>query len=337
MPTSLLSNLIPRAKYRALFEAWSPAVSTTSAAPLTGPSYGRPMNRRDEQLFPDPATRVVWAGIKALDEAAQHDLLEELGARLAFPAEREGGPRAIKEARAIAALREAASMLGRSPAVSEYRKLRREHDNGWPPDGSVRRWLGGSWNEALDRAHLDAVPDEHELVAEGAHAYTEEEAIAAMKACRTELGKTPTFNAYIGWARRPDVRRRPGRRPKSQNVFERLFGGYREALVAAGMASEDGTGVPISTLQRSGKNYRWADEDLMRALEEVIAFMAIDRFPSCGEYTRAREQILERERAGNPFPRRIPSMNGFQRRFGGWRKTEEFYARWRSGHREGST
>jgi HNH endonuclease len=273
---------------------------------------------------------VVWAGICALSEASQHDVWKELGARLAFPAEREGGPHAIKVAKAVAALREASNFLGRSPSVSEYRHLKREGDHDWPPDGSVRRWLGGSWNDALSRAHLDAVPEDLELIVEGAHAYTREEAIAAMKACQDELGKTPTFNNYLNWARRSDVRKRPGRRPASQNVFERLFGGYIEALKAAGMAREDGTGAPLSTLQRSGKNYRWSDEDLMRAISEVIEFVGEDRFPTCGEYARVREQILECEREQGPVTRAIPSMNGFQRRFGGWRKTAEFHERWRS-------
>jgi hypothetical protein len=98
-------------------------------------------------------------------------------------------------------------------------------------------------------------------------------------------------------------------------------------MIAAGLADLDGTGVPVSTLQRSGKNYRWSDEDLMAALDEVVEMIGKDEFPSCGEYTRARERLLEAEK-GKPSPRRIPSMNGFQCRLGGWRKTEAFYREW---------
>jgi hypothetical protein len=147
------------------------------------------------------------------------------------------------------------------------------------------------------------------------------------KQCATALGHNPTFNNYLNWARSPEVRKRPGRRPASQNVFERLFGGYRQALIASGLADASGAGIPTSTLQRSGKNYRWSDDDLMKAIAEVIEVIGEERFPSCGEYTRMREQLLEAER-GKPAPRSIPSMNGFQRRFGGWRKTEAFYREW---------
>lgn len=286
------------------------------------------MSQRDQQLFREPAARVVWAGICALDEASQHDVLRELGRRLAFPSER--GPmnsHGVRVARAVAALREAASELGHSPSVSEFRKLRKTAHPEWPPDGSIRDWFASGWTECLKQAHLEAPSDEPPIVVEGEHAYTKEEVLAALCLCAEELGHNPTFNNYIHWARSPDVRKREGRRPRSQNVFERRFGGFTQAMIAAGLASPDGTGVPVSTLQRSGKNYRWSDEDLMAALDEVIEFIGEDRFPSSGEYDRAREQLLEAEK-GKPSPRRIPSMNGFQRRIGGWRKAEAFYREW---------
>lgn len=285
------------------------------------------MSRRDEQLFPDPATRVVWAGACALDEASQHDLLRELGRRLAFPNERAPmNTREVREARAIAALREAAEELGRSPSVNEYRHLRKTAHPEWPPDGSIRDWLSGGWNEVLKQAHLEAVPDDAPIVVEGEHAYTKAEIIAALRECAQELGRNPTFNNYLNWARSPEVRKRPGRRPRSQNVFERNFGGYPPALVAAGLAGADGTGVPMSTLQRSGRNYRWSDGELMAALAEAIDYYE-GRFPTCGEYTRYRELRLE-ESADKDAPPRIPAMNGYQRRFGGWGKTHAFYWEW---------
>lgn len=75
------------------------------------------------QLFRDPSAAVVWAGICALDEASQHDVLEQLRLRLAAPGTRKGEHNQ-KRARAIAALRAAASRLGgRSPSVSEYRQM----------------------------------------------------------------------------------------------------------------------------------------------------------------------------------------------------------------------
>jgi hypothetical protein len=242
---------------------------------------------------------VVWAGICALEEASQHDVLQELGRRLAFPGER--GPmnsHGVRQARAIAALREAAGELGRSPSVSQYRELRRTTHPDWPPDGSIRDWMACGWNEALKLAHLEAVPDEQPIVVEGEQAYTREQVLEALRQCAEELGHNPTFNKYIAWARSPEVRRREGRRPRSQNVFERRFGGFTEAMIAAGLADVDGTGVPVSTLQRSGKNYRWSDEDLMAALDEVIEYIGKEEFPSCAS-TPGRARSCWRRRTAS--------------------------------------
>lgn len=112
------------------------------------------------ELFRDPSAAVVWAGICALDEASQHDVLEALRVRLvAFDS--RSGEISHKRARAVAALRQAAQRLGgKPPSVAEYRKLLRESPGlDWPTDGSIRRWMGGSWNTALDQAHLEPVAE----------------------------------------------------------------------------------------------------------------------------------------------------------------------------------
>ena len=91
-------------------------------------------------------------------------MLAELQERLGAPVLASSD---VRVRRAIAALREAAEILGRSPSVGDYRRLqaeRRELD--WPPDGSLRKWLGGSWNDCLARAHLEAVADGDALVAQ---------------------------------------------------------------------------------------------------------------------------------------------------------------------------
>jgi hypothetical protein len=290
------------------------------------------VSKRDKELFPEPAARVVYAGICALDEASQHDVLRELGKRLAYPKER--GPlntREVRVARAIAAVREAADILGRSPSVNEFRHLRTTSHLSWPPDGSIREWLcpgpTKGWNEVLKQAHLEARPDDAPIVVEGHRAYTDKELIAGLRECAEDLGRVPTFNNYLNWARSPGVRERPGRRTSSQNVFERCFGSYPLALIAARLADASGNGIPVSTLQRSGKNYRWSDEDMMNAISEVIAINGTGQFPVFGEYTRTRAVLLQAEE-GNDEPRRIPSTNAFQRRFGGWGKARAFYFEW---------
>lgn len=290
------------------------------------------MSRRDQQLFPEPSSRVVWAAICALDEASQHDLLRELGKRLAFPADRAPvNTRALREARAIAALREAADELGKSPSVNEYRHLRKTAFPQWPPDGSIRDWLCGGWNEVLKRAHLEALPDDAPITVEGQHSFTREEVIQGLRECAEELGRTPTFHNYLNWARSPKVKNRPGRRTTSQNVFVRIFGGFIAAKAAAGLADEGPPGAPSSRLQRTGKQYRWSDGDFMNALTEAAEVLGEDRLPSSCEYIRIRQELIEAstEAAEKGCARVMPALNGFQRRFGSWRKAKNFYYEWR--------
>jgi len=63
----------------------------------------------------------------------------------------------------------------------------------------------------------------------------------------------PTLHQYLAWARRPEVKARPGRRPASQAPFVRAFGGFIEALQASGVVSGDALGkMPRSTCVRLG-------------------------------------------------------------------------------------
>ena len=111
------------------------------------------------ELFSDPGARVAWNAIAALPVDQQHLVLQELQGRLAgglIP----GSPQETRIARAIGALREAAAILGASPSIKKFERLRHEHpEYGWPPAGTIRTWFGhAGWNECLKRAHLDAIP-----------------------------------------------------------------------------------------------------------------------------------------------------------------------------------
>jgi hypothetical protein len=110
--------------------------------------------------FVSPEAEIVWPAIKALDEASKHELLGRLGDHLAV-AEDDRTPQGQRIARAVGALREAHRLFeaegNQGPLTVEvFRRLRVEHpEAGWPPDSSIRRWLGGSWNDALRRARLE--------------------------------------------------------------------------------------------------------------------------------------------------------------------------------------
>jgi len=285
------------------------------------------------QPFTDPSAEVVWAAICALDEGSQHEVLEELRQRLAAADLRET-PQQTRQARAVAALRECAAIVARAPSKGEYERERVDHPE-WPPESTVRSWLGGSWAKALEAARLAT-----DLTGETAtHAigpeFTKAEVKAALCSCAAEIAgeSIPGLHTYLAWARRRDIRQRPGRRPRSQSVFDRLYGGYLQALVAAGLIEGAGdAAAPRSGATRAASGYRYSEEQLLAGLDLIVRhgnggqhLGADDPFPSTGAYARARQELIDKaEDAGEP-PRALPSQQVLWRKWGGWAEVQKRY------------
>jgi hypothetical protein len=245
--------------------------------------------------FTDSDAEVIWPAVMALPEALKHQLHQRLGELLAV-AEDRSTPQTLRVARAISALREAHALFeaagGEGPlAVEVFRALRHQHkERGWPPDASIRRWLGGSWNDALRSARLEAVPGGDVAIAQGG-AFTIDEAILAVRACATDLGVLPSFNDYLGWVRRPDVLSRPGRRPMSQPVFDRLWpgAGWTGALQAAGLLAGS-CALPSAALPVRPSAYRFTPEQVIAALRACAEDLG--RSPRSAQYIAWRRQQL---------------------------------------------
>ena len=138
--------------------------------------------------------------------------------------------------------------------------------------------------------------------------------LEALQQCRQDLKRVPTLTEYLGWTKRPEVKRRPGRRPCSQGPYDRLFGGYFAAVSAAGMYdAKDGTWNGARTT-RAGA-YRQTDETLLAALREVAD--RIGRSPTTIEYGLERE-IVRKESEDAGRLRTLPSYQAIHRRFGSW-------------------
>lgn len=273
------------------------------------------------KLFHDPSAEVVWAGICALDEASQHDVLDELRRRLAI-SELRDGPADSRRAEAVRGLREAAALNGGSPSWRTYVRLQVEHpDADLPHPGTVKKWLGArTWNEALAEAHLESVPDGEVLVVERGSEFTADEAAAAVKEAADELGDVPTLTAYLAWARKPSTRARAGRRPSSQGVFDRLFPGqgFKGALVLAGLANADSaTGIVAGKV---GRGYAYTDEEMANALMEVARRIgSLPRGPRVAEFNQTRALILAEEQAAGKPQRAFPTYQAIHRRYpGSW-------------------
>jgi hypothetical protein len=266
------------------------------------------------ELFADPGAKAVWAAILALPAAMQHEVLAELQQRLGVAAASGSDARI---ARAIAALREAEQLLGHSPSVNEYRRLHESRrELGWPPDGSIRRWLGGSWNDCLRQAMLSTVPDGDAIVIPLGPKFERAEIIEAVEQCAAELGRIPSLSDYKGWSRRPDVKSRPGRRPTSQGPIDRELGGWINALAAAGVVTnaDVATVAPASSRVRAG-NYFQTPERCIEALQDVAG--RIGHSPTTIEYKAERTKIIAESEAEGQL-RTIPSYEAIHDRWPIW-------------------
>jgi hypothetical protein len=268
------------------------------------------------QQFTSQVAQAVWAAVTQLDVGSQHELLRELRDLLEVANRPGRGTVDDGVKRAISALRDAERHLGRSPSVKDYRRLRAEHlEWEWPPDTSVRVWLGsGRWNDALQRARLDAVPDGDDMIIEYGPGFMVEEAINALKECAEDLGCLPTLSMYEGWAHRLDVRQRPGRRPLSQAAFERLFGGFSAALRAANLADDNSVHIATDGAIRSKKR-RFTEDELLAGLVEVAE--RLGHLPSTVEYMHERQTIITDSQKEGAL-RTIPGHQVIQRRFVSW-------------------
>jgi hypothetical protein len=214
-------------------------------------------------------------------------------------------------------LREAHDLLGHSPSVREYRELyaSRGQELQWANDSRIRAWIGGSWNDCLREARLACVPDGDLLVASLGSAFSADEITEALRACAMEVGDVPTISQYFAWARRTEVKARPGRRPQSQSPFDRIFGGYAAAVQAAGLIDgERGVEAKRSTVVRLS-SYFITNEQIQAALCEVAE--RIGRSPRTKEYALERERIIE-ESISAGRPRSLPSVSKIQRAYGPW-------------------
>jgi hypothetical protein len=271
--------------------------------------------RRDRQRFNDRAAEPVYQAIVSLDRETQHAVLRQLQQKLLAEDMGAESTQATRETRALVALHDATGKLGHSPSIAQYRELRSKHeDERWPDDRFIRRWLGGgSWNDALRRAHLDPVAGGDVVVYQQGSQYTLEELNAALTDCAGDLRHVPTWPEYLAWVRRPDVAERPGRRPKSMAAFTRLCGGFLDALRAAGLVDGDPAHGLVSATGLRRAEYRVSDEALRDGLQEVAD--RLGHSPRVAEYMRERTHIYE-ETLEEGKPRAIVSYGTLNRRFG---------------------
>lgn len=271
------------------------------------------MQRR--RRFQDGRSELVWAAIETLPPGVQQELLRELATVHALSA-RNPRTESDKVRAAVCALHEVAEILGHSPSVKEYRAIRvRLPELGLPPDGTTRRWLAGSWNECLARALLDTVTDGDfaaRLIGVNDR-FDDEEIFVALRECSNELGYPPAMTEYLRWARRPDVRERPGRRPCSYKPFER-FGGLGPALVAAGVISENGVRYAVNG-RVLPSCYRYDDQDIIDAL--LVVAQRLGRSPRPAEYQRERQRIYDELLSGGEI-RTLPTVDVVRKRYGFW-------------------
>lgn len=335
----------------------------------------RPEHRRGQSVMDLAALEKAWAVACALDGPSRRELL----ARLRFLEEggAKGRPRTSRE-RAVAALREAAATLGRSPSAQEYSHLRNEAEmrGEWPSESTIRRVVSTEWAVCLASAilppssssvrtlparressvialrdaarvfgHSPSQAEYRRLRNQGEHQrwpaaktirgvlsqdwskclalagltpspqarrpFSHEELISALQACARDTGISPSLATYSVWARASHPT--SVRVPTSQGPFERAFGSWVNALVAAGL--RQGNSVPQQRATRDDlQSVRASDEACLEAVR--AAARVLGHTPTSAEYIRYRRGIAA---ANDRVARRgALSYDQLNRRFGGW-------------------
>jgi hypothetical protein len=270
--------------------------------------------------FKSQGAAAVFAAVMALDDASRWDVLRAVQERLAVP-KRDKDTATTRRAAAIRAVREACELSGdASISLNRYEQLRlNAPERDWPSARQLKRWLGASsWNDVLRSAHLDAQPDGDALIVPQGPAINTDEASAALRECASELEHVPTLGDYLHWARQPAVRIREGRRPMSQGPFDRLFGSFSKALVAAQLTDERGRSVgplyPSYGMLR-GSAYRIGPEQIREDIGEVAR--RLGRAPRSQEYRYERTVIYDETKAQG-HPRALVSYGTIARKYRCW-------------------
>jgi len=261
----------------------------------------------------EEAENAAVAFLLRLDPATQCKVIDRYEEALQVELDTDG--RRLR--RVAVAFHQTRRTLGRSPSIREYKRLRHEHpERGWPDPRSITRWLGvRSWNDALVRMRLEPVLEGDVIEGAIGPTYSIDEVIQAVRQCAEDLGRAPTITEYLGWQRRPDVRHRPGRRPASTWVFNRIFGGFPPARVAAGLVEGEATSAHPSELVLRTANYRLSSEQILADLREVAA--RANEPVTATVYDRER-RLLYQETKAVGRPRALAGVGSIYRHFGSW-------------------
>ena len=263
--------------------------------------------------MPDEAEEAVVAFMHALDPATLREVLRRF--EEAFQVEIDS--KSSRDRRIALALHQASRILGKSPSVREFKALRLAHlDNGWPEPRTIMRWLGvRSWNGVLVRMGLEPLLDGDTIERGIAPIYTIDEVIQALRDCASDLGHPPFETEYFAWQRRPEVKVRPGRRPAANWVFQRIFGGFGPARVAAGLAEDDETAAhPTDVILRTA-NYRVTNEQIVDDIRYVAT--RTKGHLTATAYDRERRRVYE-ETLAVGHPRALASVGTIQRHYFRW-------------------
>jgi Homing endonuclease associated repeat len=206
-------------------------------------------------------------------------------------------------------------MLGHSSSLAEYRELRiRSPELALIADTTIRRVLGPTWNDCLQRALLDGVSEGDFLTCTRTSPFTLDEIVTAVHEYVDEHdGCIPaTELEFLAWAHDPKVQARPGRRPLDYRTFAR-FDGFEAVLRAGGFATE---GARRHRARRGiCQVCRYSDDELRAAVQNVAA--TLGRNPSSSDYFAAHGQCIERLKATGEG-RILPGLQALHSRWGPW-------------------
>jgi hypothetical protein len=199
---------------------------------------------------------------------------------------------------------------GEKPSKKRYERWRRAHsDAGTLPSATfIANTWQTSWSLAMHELGYQPAPD-HAVrrMARLGSVRSNEEMLEHVRECAADLGRSPRAHEYARWQREKLANGIGAVRYLGKQSYRNRFGGWPEALVAAGLPAAGPSGP-------RARRVDWASGQPLQLLREAAAEVDVRRL-RCSQYEAWRARRVARDpEAGNT----IPTRETICRYYGGW-------------------
>ena len=268
----------------------------------TGEAHLRPAEERSS-LTTDPMALNLFRQLREMDDRDRRFVLQQLDGSLASASSER-----IVLVRSAMELFVAETGEALSKKRYERWRLARADRATLPSATFVANTWNGSWSTAMDKLGFQPAADHAaRRMAMNRAPLSDSELLEHLRACADELGGTPRMSDYHRW-RREKLRRPGSAMYASQQTYRRRFGGWHQAIEAAGLQPR--AVVP------SARVAEWSVEDALGYLRAADAQSGPGRMRVSQYDDWRRRRLASLAVSGSRAA--IPYGAAISRRLGGW-------------------